>query len=71
MEAGPERPLTDSLFDLLPVAIYICDPDGLVLFYNRQAAELWGRSLFDFQFLAEFAAGGVGTSNRRHSFLSR
>ena len=32
------------LFDQLPFAIYICDRDGLVLRYNRRAAELWGRS---------------------------
>jgi two-component system CheB/CheR fusion protein len=36
--------MSDRLFDLLPVAIYVCDPDGLILFYNRRAAELWGRS---------------------------
>ena len=42
--ASRERPVTDPLFDLLPVAIYVCDPDGLILFYNRRAAELWGRS---------------------------
>src|SRR5262245_25100878 len=43
-QAPRERLLTDPLFDLLPVAIYVCDPDGLILFYNRRAAELWGRS---------------------------
>ena len=32
------------LFEQLPFAIYICDRDGLVLRYNRRAAELWGRS---------------------------
>jgi PAS domain S-box-containing protein len=36
--------MSGRLFDLLPVAIYVCDPDGLILFYNRRAAELWGRS---------------------------
>ena len=35
----PARP-----FEQLPFAIYICDRDGLVLRYNRRAAELWGRS---------------------------
>jgi len=43
-QAPRERLLTDPLFDLLPVAIYVCDPDGLILFYNRRAVELWGRS---------------------------
>lgn len=28
----------------LPFAIYLCDRDGLVIRYNRRAAELWGRS---------------------------
>jgi PAS domain S-box-containing protein len=33
-----------QLFEQLPFAVYICDRDGLVLRYNRHAAELWGRS---------------------------
>jgi hypothetical protein len=28
------------LFEQLPFAIYVCDRDGLVLRYNRRAAEL-------------------------------
>jgi PAS domain S-box-containing protein len=36
--------LPARLFEQLPFAIYICDTDGLVLRYNRRAAELWGRS---------------------------
>ena len=36
--------LPPRLFEQLPFAIYICDPDGLVLRYNLRAAELWGRS---------------------------
>jgi PAS domain-containing protein len=36
--------LPARLFEQLPFAIYICDRDGLVLRYNRGAAELWGRS---------------------------
>jgi PAS domain S-box-containing protein len=31
------------LFEQLPFAVYVCDRDGLVLRYNRRAAELWGR----------------------------
>jgi PAS domain S-box-containing protein len=36
--------LPGRLFEQLPFAIYVCDRDGLVLRYNRRAAELWGRS---------------------------
>jgi PAS domain S-box-containing protein len=41
-----ERPfeLPARLFEQLPFAAYVCDRDGLVLRYNRRAAELWGRS---------------------------
>ena len=28
---------------LMPVAVYTTDPDGLITFYNEKAAELWGR----------------------------
>jgi PAS domain S-box-containing protein len=31
-------------FEQLPFAVYVCDRNGLVLRYNRRAAELWGRS---------------------------
>jgi PAS domain-containing protein len=34
--------LPARLFEHLPFAVYICDRDGLVLRYNRRAAELWG-----------------------------
>ena len=30
--------------DLLPAAVYVCDAEGVILYYNRRAAELWGRS---------------------------
>jgi PAS domain S-box-containing protein len=36
--------LPARLFEQLPFAIYICDRNGLVLRFNRRAAELWGRS---------------------------
>ena len=42
--AKVRTPLLGPLFDLLPVALYVCDRDGLILQYNRRAAELWGRS---------------------------
>lgn len=36
--------IPDRLLNLLPVGIYFCDGDGLVVRYNRAAAELWGCS---------------------------
>src|SRR5882757_7188927 len=41
-EEGFELP--GRLFEQLPFAVYVCDREGLVLRYNRRAAELWGRS---------------------------
>jgi len=32
-----------NLFDLVPVAVCVCDADGIIQEYNRRAAELWGR----------------------------
>ena len=36
--------LPARLFEQLPFAVYVCDRKGLVLRYNRRAAELWGRT---------------------------
>jgi PAS domain S-box-containing protein len=36
--------LPARLFEQLPFAVYVCNREGLVLRYNRRAAELWGRS---------------------------
>ncbi len=33
-----------ELFDLLPIAICICEPSGLILSYNETATQLWGRA---------------------------
>jgi two-component sensor histidine kinase len=30
--------------ELLPIAIYTCDADGKIRWFNRRAAELWGRA---------------------------
>src|SRR4051794_30609786 len=36
--------LTQDLADVFPVGIYMCEaPSGAIRFYNRRAAELWGR----------------------------
>jgi PAS domain S-box-containing protein len=32
-----------TLFDLVPVAVYTCDANGLIQEYNQHAVELWGR----------------------------
>src|ERR1700751_4438814 len=37
--------LPARLFEQLPFAVYVCNRDGLVLRYNRRAAELWGGRL--------------------------
>jgi PAS domain S-box-containing protein len=36
-------PLARRLLGLLPVAVYTCDGEGRITFYNQQAASLWGR----------------------------
>ena len=33
-----------TLFDLVPVAVYTCDAEGLIKEYNQHAVELWGRA---------------------------
>lgn len=32
-----------NLFDLVPVAVYTCDAEGLIQEFNHRAVELWGR----------------------------
>src|ERR1051325_5955794 len=32
-----------SLLTLMPAAVYACDREGRITFFNRRAAELWGR----------------------------
>jgi len=34
---------SDEILERLPVATYICDPEGRIVQYNRRAVELWGR----------------------------
>lgn len=33
-----------SLLNLMPIAVYVCDANGVIIQYNDPAAELWGRS---------------------------
>src|SRR6185437_10197003 len=35
---------SSELLEILPLAIYACDADGRILWFNRRAAELWGRT---------------------------
>ena len=32
-----------DLIEKLPVAVYMCDVEGRIVFYNNEAANLWGR----------------------------
>jgi PAS domain-containing protein len=32
-----------QLAEVLPLATYVCDPDGRITYFNRAAVELWGR----------------------------
>ena len=32
------------LLERLPVGAYICDPEGLITYFNQQAVQLWGRA---------------------------
>ncbi|MEQ8815914.1 MAG: PAS domain S-box protein [Thalassobaculum sp.] len=43
--ASPIRALqaAGGVLDLIPVGIYLCDPDGNLIHHNAAAAELWGR----------------------------
>ncbi len=34
----------DDIIELLPIAVYVCDAEGIVVQYNRRATELWGRT---------------------------
>jgi PAS domain S-box-containing protein len=44
-ESAPGSSLTLHLMELLPAAVYICEaPSGVITYYNRRAAELWGRA---------------------------
>lgn len=42
--AGAPLPVDDTVLELLPAAIYVCDASGSIVRFNRQAVELWGRT---------------------------
>ncbi|MGY3105221.1 PAS domain-containing protein [Bradyrhizobium sp. LM6.9] len=33
-----------AALDAIPGAVYLCDADGLLVAYNAEAVELWGRN---------------------------
>src|SRR5215831_4378732 len=41
--AGPTAS-REQLLEALPVAVYTCDAEGHITFFNHAAAELWGRT---------------------------
>ena len=47
--SGTVSPLSNdwfsgALLETLPAAVYVCDAEGIVVAFNRRAAELWGRA---------------------------
>ena len=34
---------SDGILELLPVATFVCDPQGRIVQYNQRAVEIWGR----------------------------
>jgi PAS domain-containing protein len=36
--------LLRQTLDLLPAGAYLCNPDGLITYYNRHALNMWGRA---------------------------
>ena len=40
----PGESLFRRLLDLLPAGAYLCDPDGLISYYNQRAVDVWGRA---------------------------
>src|ERR1700712_855508 len=35
---------SDGILDMLPIATFICDANGVILQYNSRAVEIWGRA---------------------------
>ncbi|HET8728379.1 MAG TPA: PAS domain S-box protein [Alphaproteobacteria bacterium] len=44
LTSSPALTIDETILELLPAAVYVCDAEGLIVRYNRRAAELWGRS---------------------------
>ena len=41
--AGQSDQIFRQLMNILPVAVYTCDKNGFITYFNRSAAELWGK----------------------------
>lgn len=41
---APAEGLFQRLLDRLPTGAYLCDPDGLITYFNEQAVRVWGRA---------------------------
>jgi PAS domain S-box-containing protein len=65
---------SDGILDLLPIATFICDADGVILQYNRHAAEIWGRVPQPGQTIDEFTKGwhyyGLDGRPKAHSLTA-
>ncbi|MBA2237617.1 MAG: PAS domain-containing protein [Lysobacter sp.] len=40
----PRLGLFRSMLDVLPLAAYVCAPDGLITYFNPKVVEVWGRT---------------------------
>lgn len=43
-EAEQSQRQLDNVLSLLPAGVYTCDSDGRITFFNKRAAQLWGRA---------------------------
>jgi len=42
--ASQDESLLRQTLDLLPAGAYLCNPDGLITYYNQHALNMWGRA---------------------------
>jgi PAS domain S-box-containing protein len=50
---------SDGILDILPIAACICDARGVIVQYNRRAAEIWGRAPAPGQTHDQFATDAI------------
>lgn len=43
-EKWPRNPEYQTLLDALPAAVYLCDVNGNITYFNQAAVQIWGRS---------------------------